>query len=289
MRISGEDAATDRREVAQQEGAQQMAADKSEDTTPARKLDATLMKGFAILDALASAETPLGVSALSEMLGFGKSNVHRLLYTLSSLGYVQQEAATRHYSPTMKAWELGTQVARRNPLLRAGNSVMQVLHEKTGETVYMSMLSGSDILYLQILSSSRSATSPALVGLRWPAVMTASGKVLLAFQENIPAVVAEAAMKLPPGAPLDVDATIREFEEIQQRRYALSDSGWIRGVNAIAVAIPNRRRPPVASIGISTLPDRSDLPQLAKFAPQLLNAATQIATNLGMDLTAGGY
>ncbi|MEO5597194.1 MAG: helix-turn-helix domain-containing protein, partial [Novosphingobium sp.] len=69
--------------------------DQGEDTIPAERLDTTLVKGLRILEALALSNEPLGVSALSETLGIGRSNTHRLLKTLSATGYVGQEPGTR--------------------------------------------------------------------------------------------------------------------------------------------------------------------------------------------------
>ena len=248
----------------------------------AKKLDTTLVKGFAVLQALAVAEGPLGISTLSEQLGIGKSNVHRLLMTMTALGYVRKEAATRQYAPTLKLWELGTAIARRNPLIRAARPVMQALHEETGEAVYMSMLSGIDILYLEKIESSKGAKSPSRIGLRMPAVTTASGKVLLAHQPNRAALVEMAIGELPTDAVIKIDDVLAEFEEIRIKGFAVSDSGWIRGVNALAVGIPNRGRPPLGAIGISVLPDRYDVNQLERLAPKLFNAATEIASTLGV-------
>jgi DNA-binding IclR family transcriptional regulator len=247
----------------------------------ARKLDTTLVKGFAVLNALALADAPLGISALSEQLGIGKSNVHRLLTTMAELGYVQRESATRQYSPTLKLWELGTAVARRNLLIRAAKPVMQALHEDTGESVYMSMLLGTEILYLEKIESTRGAKSPSRIGLRVPALATASGKVLLADQPNSRALVISAMRNVPADANISAESIMAEFDEIRLNGYALSDSGWIRGVNALAVAVPNSGQPAVAAIGISVMPDRYSLLQLKKLAPKLFNSAAQIAATSG--------
>lgn len=247
-----------------------------------RKLDTTLVKGFAVLHALSMSEEPLGISGLSEQLQIGKSNVHRLLATLGALGYVQQEPATRHYASTLKLWELGSTIARRDPLVRAAKPVMHALHEQTGEAVYMATLSGVDVLYLEKLESSRGAKAASYVGLRMPAITTASGKVLLAGQQDARAIAEDAIAALPGDLSVDLEDILAEFDEIGKRGFALSDSSWIRGVNALAVAIPNGGRPPVGSIGISVLPDRYDVEQLERLAPQLFNAAAEIAATLGV-------
>mgnify|MGYP003339094186 FL=1 len=56
-------------------------------------MDTTVIKALTILEALASSDTPLGVTELANRLGLSKSNVHRLLQTLGSRGYV---LATNH-------------------------------------------------------------------------------------------------------------------------------------------------------------------------------------------------
>lgn len=72
----------------------------------------TLRTGLLVLEAFWASQGPLGVSELARRLGKEKSNVHRVLVTLSAHGFVHQERATRKYC-LGPGWErcLGSQSA----------------------------------------------------------------------------------------------------------------------------------------------------------------------------------
>ncbi|WP_334249356.1 helix-turn-helix domain-containing protein [Bradyrhizobium symbiodeficiens] len=53
-------------------------------------MDKAFIKGLRLLETLALSEQPRGVTDLASELKLTKSNVHRLLMTLQSQGYVRQ-------------------------------------------------------------------------------------------------------------------------------------------------------------------------------------------------------
>ena len=65
---------------------------------------------MSVLEFLARAGGPVRLSTIAEQLNLQKSNVHRLLATLTELGYVVQEPETGRYALTLRMWELGAAV-----------------------------------------------------------------------------------------------------------------------------------------------------------------------------------
>ena len=110
-------------------------------------MDTTIAKGLKLLNRMAQADAPVGVTAMAKEMGLEKSNVHRTLTTLLALGYVQKDVATSRYEPTLKLWELGMKVVTRHPVVRAARPFMQMLHQQTQETVHLTILDGSDNIY----------------------------------------------------------------------------------------------------------------------------------------------
>src|SRR5262245_38713743 len=77
----------------------------------------TVGKAMEMLEHLAASEHPAGVTDLARTLGWPKSNVFQMLDTLKELGYVRKLAESGRYEPTLKMWEVGTQVhSRLTPL-----------------------------------------------------------------------------------------------------------------------------------------------------------------------------
>ena len=57
----------------------------------------SLERGLGILSAFRSGQPLLGVSELARGVGLSRSTAHRYIATLASLGYLQQDPATRKY------------------------------------------------------------------------------------------------------------------------------------------------------------------------------------------------
>ena len=79
----------------------------------------TLIKGLGLLEVLAHADRPLGVTELAHRIGIGKSNVHRLLQALVELGYVRRDGDAGSYAASIRLWELGSAVLANLDLKRS--------------------------------------------------------------------------------------------------------------------------------------------------------------------------
>ena len=82
-----------------------------------RAMETTLVKGLKILELVAHSRGPRGVSELARELSITRSNAHRLLQTLSALGYTQARREARSIRSDVEAirdW-LGGRFATGNP------------------------------------------------------------------------------------------------------------------------------------------------------------------------------
>lgn len=118
-------------------------------------MDKAFTKGLRLVEALALSERPRGITDLARELDFTKSNVHRFLATLQELGYVRRNPADSTYELTPRIWELGNHVIRRMDFVRMAQPAMAKLAETTGETVHLSMLDGTDVVYLDKIESAQ--------------------------------------------------------------------------------------------------------------------------------------
>ncbi len=174
-------------------------------------MDTTIAKGLRLLNRIAHADAPVGVTAMAKEMGLEKSNVHRTLTTLMTLGYVQKDGATGRYGPTLKVWELGMKVVTRHPMVRAARPFMQMLHQQTQETIHLTILDGADCIYLDQIRAPVPVRITPVPGHRVPAIFPASGRVLLAFQPNVEEIVNEFRATHPRGKEIKVAATLKEF------------------------------------------------------------------------------
>ena len=66
----------------------------------------TLINGLRLLELLARADAPMGITELAQSLSLVKSNVHRLLQALIDLGYVRQLSEDKRYCASIRLWEM---------------------------------------------------------------------------------------------------------------------------------------------------------------------------------------
>ena len=261
-------------------GGRKAAATGSEAARPV-SLDTTAVKAFQVLELLSLSDSPMGVSAIARELGLQNSNVHRLLTTLTALGYVERNADLGRYSLALKVWEIGSRVVGRNPVKRAAQVFLSSLHRETSEHVYLAVLSGMDILYIDKIDAHYPLRLTPQAGRRFPALFTASGKAMLAYLPNAEQLVRGFLEGKPAPEALDLSTVLTELETIRRNGYAISISGWHRNINSIAAPIWNETSTPVASIGISGPSERLSPERLTELAPAVLNAAARTSESLG--------
>lgn len=239
-------------------------------------LDRTIVKVFSLMELLAMSEQPLGVSVIAQQLQLQKSNVHRLLQTLKALGYVQQHAETSRYSLTLKTWEFGMKVAGRNTIKRVALPFMRMLHQQHPEHIHLSVLVGTDILYLESISANFPIRAATAAGGRIPAIFPASGKALLAHSPVAREIVSDLIRTHPQAAQLDLETVMAELAEIARRGYAISISGWRVNVNSVSAPILVHDGSAVAAVGISGPTERMPMELLTQLSTAVMNTAAQI-------------
>src|SRR5438132_7691576 len=144
----------------------------------------SLERGLTILGSFRSEVPLLGVSELARTVGMSRSTTHRYVATLASLGYLQQDAATKKYRLGPRVLDLGFSAINSMELRSIAAPHLQQLSDDTGHTVNMAVLDGADIVYIERCRTARQGQREIdlnlHVGSRLPAYCTSLGKVLLA-------------------------------------------------------------------------------------------------------------
>ncbi|WP_282093333.1 IclR family transcriptional regulator [Epibacterium ulvae] len=143
------------------------------------KVDSTLSKGLMILENLVAARTGKGVTELSRELELTKSNTFRLLQTLVTLGYVKH-LENKTYAATLKTWQVGRASVENLNLRELAAPEMAYLSEETGETVYLAVLEGLEVIYIDKIDSRKPIQSWNPVGGSAPIHCVGTGKAILA-------------------------------------------------------------------------------------------------------------
>lgn len=245
-------------------------------------MDTTFVKGLQVIEALSTHPNLTGVTELAKHLGLTKSNAHRLLQTLVACGYVRNLEQSGKYELTLKLWELGAAVVGRLDLKTVAVEYMERLCELSGETVHLSVLEGTEVIYLDKVDSPHPVRAYSRVGGRAPAYCVATGKALLSHASA--SLIDQISLELKPFTPYTIttpNELRNELEKQRQLGYAVNRGEWRDGVCGIAAPIWNAGGHVCAAIGVSGPSDRFKPRNLKLLAPTVVSVAQQISARLG--------
>ena len=244
----------------------------------------TVVKGLQVLEALAASPEPRGVTDLANELGFLKSSVHRLLRTLATRGYVRQTTSGR-YTCTLKLLEMGSRLAEGIDVIAVARPQLVELARLTDETIHLSVLDESEVIYVDKIESPQPVRAYSRVGGRAPAYCVATGKALLAYAENKVLDALESRMQAhTPRTICDRQTLDRDLRRVRETGHAINRGEWRETVGGVASPIFDSTGRATAAIGISGPLERLTITRMREFTPQVVATARAISLALGAGL-----
>lgn len=237
----------------------------------------SVSRALDLLEAFSTKEGELGVTELARKLGLHKNNVFRLLATLETRGYVEQDPKTERYRLGVKVYEVASVFLEHLDLRRQARPHLESLAAKSGETAYLAVLDRGATVYVEMVESEQPVRAAPRLSQRFPAVRTAAGQALLAGlerqrQEEAVAGQAEAAQ-------------LRErLGRVVAEGYAVDQEEREPGVVAVAAPIRNLERRVVGAVECDAPAFRWTPARLrAELVPLVLGAAREIEIGLGVE------
>ncbi len=238
---------------------------------------------IALLKCFSADEIEIGVSDLARKLGIAKSTVHRLAQTLLADGMLEQNAENGKYRLGIALFGLGALVRRRMNLSSEARQDLFALRQATGETVQLAILDGADIMFIYNLESTQAIRVNSDIGVRKPAICTANGRAILAFQppERVEEILAAGVAVRAPKTNTDPERLRQALAHVRSCGYALEDEESEAGMRAVAAPIRAAGGIIAGSVGVAGPVQRLTNEVLAGFAPQVINTAEAISVRLG--------
>ncbi len=237
-----------------------------------------------VLEQFSGEHDELGVTELSKRLKLHKNNVFRLLATLESRGYIEQNKATENYRLGIRCLQLGQTYVSQMGLLRQARPIIESLSRDANETAFVSVLRKACVVPLDAAEAPNPVRLTARVGEDLPLHCTAAGKVQLAF-------LADAHLReaLTAGLARFTDRTIVETAALQQQLKRVAEAGYavelgehIIDVHSIAVPIRDYTRNVVGSLAVSGPAHRMGAERMEKvIAPLMRTAGLELSHRLG--------
>lgn len=226
----------------------------------------------------------LGVTDLSKRLKLHKNNVFRLLATLESRGYIEQNKATENYRLGIRCLQIGQTYVNQMGLLRQAKPIMESVVKRCRETVYLSLLRRGAVVPLQSVEADQPVRVISLLGRGLPLHCTAAGKVHLAFESE-----EEIKNSLPESLAKHTDKTITkrtdliaDLRGVAERGWALESGEYLADLRSIAVPIRDYTRTVVGSLSITAPEYRLPIERVEReVAPIALGAGRDLSSRLG--------
>jgi DNA-binding IclR family transcriptional regulator len=224
---------------------------------------------------------PEGATALAARLGVSKATAFRLARTLQSNGYVVQLDDSRYtLGPRclmLAAWAFGHIDIRRE--LRWAE---EELHERTGETVLLSVLAGRDSVCIDSIPSKHSVVSVATVGDVWPAHTCSAGIAFLADDASLLDLYLQQPLLGATKNTITNAAELRGLvKSARQDGYGVNRAYWRDGVSAVGALVHDAAGKSIAALSVMMPEFRLEVHGVESLGAMVSDVAVRASERLG--------
>lgn len=255
-----------------------MAIDTQETQQPSDTYVQSFARGLSVIRAFGPQRPQMTLSEVAAACGLTRAGARRILLTLVHLGYVAMDE--RKFALTPRILELGYSYLSATPLWDLALPYMEDVAETTRESCSVSVLDGTDIVYILRLSTHKVMSINLSVGSRLPAWVTSMGRVLLAGlppAEQDRVLAASDIRAHTPHTVTDLPGLKRILAQVRADGYACVVQELEPGLQSVAVPIVGRGGRVVGAMNVSGHANRySREAMLDAFLPPLRRAAEQI-------------
>lgn len=244
-----------------------------------------VFKALAVLRCIGEADRPLTLGDVCHRAELPKSTAFKYLRTLRDSGFVAHDPDTDTYRIGLLVWQLGQLSGEQSRIREVALPAMRRLHDRFDETVNLGVPDGREIVYLEMVESTRALRMQARLGSRDPLYSTALGKAYLA------ALNGDTWRSLVPGrlaartheTVTSLAGLRAELDEARSRGYATEVGENEEGSSCVAAAVHDARGMPVAAISVSAPERRMDAKLRTEIGRQVAAAAAECSRRLGYE------
>jgi IclR family transcriptional regulator, KDG regulon repressor len=245
-------------------------------------------KLFEVLEFYANRDKEQGItlSQLVGILGYPKTTVYRLIYSLEKLNYLERGKASDSYRLGPRFFELVDGKVSFQRLKALARPVMEALAKIVQETVNLGVLDRDEIVLIEVVDGPSALRWVSEPGKREQIHATAMGKVITAF---LPAAEVDRLLKrnslvrLTPRTITKRETFLRELRSVRRDFVALDDQETMAGVQCIASPVFDRTMSVVAALSISG-PQIRMAKRMSAARAEVRKAALRISRLLGYQI-----
>lgn len=234
-----------------------------------------------VLGCFSSTQPLIGVTEIADQVGLHKSSVSRLLTTLESEGWVEQDPATRRYRLGLGLIAIAGPLLANLDVRKVAYPYLVELSATTKETAVLAVWEGSAAVTVEQIASDRTVKHTSPLGARYSSTGSATVQIFLADMgpETVRALVSAHTTVLQRGWTYD-DLSDR-LDIVRERGYATNLQETFDDEVGIAAPVYDHRHRVVAAVLIAAPAYRTDKAVTKELVDQCIAAAKKISTRLG--------
>jgi len=241
-------------------------------------------RGLSVIRAFNAQHPAQTLTEIAQASGLTRAGARRILLTLVGLGYVQADG--RLFRLTPKILDLGFAYLTSMPFWNLAEPIMETLSQQVHESCSISVLDGTEIVYVLRVPARKIMTINLSIGSRLPAYCSSMGRVLMAGlnEAELDSVLRASELRARTTRTVtDIEALKTIVADIRTRGWALNDQELEEGLVSLAAPIRNRAGQTIAAINISGQANRTSAQEmLERFLPPLLEASEKISGLVGL-------
>lgn len=241
-----------------------------------REVMGGLAKGLQVIRVFRRDAPALTLSQVASAARLPAATARRCLHTLEELGYVMRSG--RMFLLRPKVLELGSAYLESMDIESVTRTYLDDLAARTNDSAALSVLDGTDIVYVARASVRTLVRLEARVGSRFPAFATSMGRVLLSglSDERLHGYFARAELTPFTKQTITDPARLqRRIEECRRSGYAAVEDELAYGVVAVAVPVFDGARRVVAALNSASHSRKMNRQGLVRERLEMLREASR--------------
>ena len=245
------------------------------DKAPPQGAQAAL-RALRLLKLFTPEKPELKLAEVSAMTGLNKTTTHRLLQALHSESMLDRNPNGGAYRLGPALMALGVQALSSNDLRLRARPLLNQMARETGETATLEVPIDDTMLILDEVTGSHFVGASGNVGTRWPIHATSTGKVLIAFDEQGAARLADNFEALTAKTITERSRLENQLGEIRRRGFAETVDELEDGFSGVAAVIRGGLGQVLGALSICGPTQRLSADRRARLGVTLCNAAERL-------------
>lgn len=248
------------------------------------KKNQSVEKVLQIIELLVSQGGEMRLQDIADQVNSPSSTVLRYLSTLSSFGYVYQNADSSKYALTLKLAQLGSLVSGQYDIRNLVHDDLVALSKKFQESSCLAIEEDHEVVYIDVINGpDNMLKTMQRIGKRAPLHATSVGKNILQnyTEKEIEDILKEKGMPALTAKTLTTpEALFKELETVQETGVAMDNEECEIGAKCISVPLIDYTGKVVAAISISGPVFRMTDEKVERIKEYMLRMSKEISKKL---------